>query len=57
MKQPGDQQADRDIFNIDNKGTVNVINHPAQPRSRSESLLLQAVKQEVISRLDQSLHN
>lgn len=34
---------------------------PEQPqqgvRSRSESLLLQAVKQEVVSRLDQSLHN
>jgi len=57
MKQPGDQQADRDIFNIDNKGTVTVINQPVSQRSRSESLLLQAVKQEVISRLDQSLHN
>lgn len=57
MKQPGDQQADRDIFNIDNKGTVTVINQPVPQRSRSESLLIQAVKQEVISRLDQSLHN
>ncbi|XHX81199.1 MAG: NACHT domain-containing protein [Stenomitos frigidus ULC029] len=57
MKQSGDQQADRDIFNIDNKGTVTVINQPVPQRSRSESLLLQAVKQEVISRLDQSLHN
>ncbi|MBD2036871.1 hypothetical protein H6F76_17825 [Leptolyngbya sp. FACHB-321] len=57
MKQPGDQQADRDIFNIDNKGTVTVINQPVPQRARSESLLLQAVKQEVISRLDQSLHN
>jgi predicted NACHT family NTPase len=57
MKQPGDQQADRDIFNIDNKGTVTVINQPVPQRSRSEFLLLDAVKKEVISRLSQSLHN
>ena len=57
MKQPDDQHADRDLFNIDNKGTVNVISHPVPQRSRDEALLLQAVKQEVISRLDQSLHN
>ncbi len=57
MKQPGEQQADRDIFNIDNKGSVTVVNQPVQTRSRNEMLLLQAVKQEVISRLAQSLHN
>lgn len=55
MKQPGDQQAGRDIFNI-NEGTVTVINQLVPQRSRSESLLLQAVKQELNSRLDQSLH-
>jgi hypothetical protein len=57
MKQSGDQQADRDIFNIDNKGTVTVINQPVPQRPRNESILLQAIKDEVNGRLDQSLHN
>ncbi len=57
MKQPGEQQADRDIFNIDNKGTVTVINQPLPTRSRSEILLLKKVKDAVLLRLEQSLHS
>lgn len=57
MQQPGDQRANRDIFNIDNKGTVTVVNHPLPTRPRNELLLLQQVKDEVNGRLAQSLHN
>ena len=46
----------RDQFNIENlQGNVLIQNQPV--RSRSELLLLQAVEQEVDSRLAQSLHN
>ncbi|PSB23771.1 hypothetical protein [Stenomitos frigidus] len=48
----------RDQIPIENvHGNVYIQEGSRPTRSRSESLLLQAVKQEVISRLDQSLHN
>ena len=47
----------RDQFNIENAHNVIVQNRESLTRSRSEWLLLQQVKQEVASRLEQSLHN
>lgn len=48
----------RDQYNFENfRGKVVVENREQPTRPRSQLLLLQQVKQEVISRLEQSLHN
>src|SRR5579883_257066 len=59
MPDPGGQHANRDLFNIQEvKGDVTVINQDRPPtRLRDEHTLLMAVRDEVASRLHQSLHH